>query len=196
LNGPAQEYCAYQLQQSLDETGLTNNGWRYKITWLPATVTGACLFDQQLIFINSTTLPSDGFVPHVADVTAHELSHALCGPDAGHGETWRSTCIELGGSGDRRALPPTEGNFSMSLQRNINQHYVDAISSLSHCEHVEADKLQQRWERQEIDAAVCASCGEPSASQVLYGTHPMLGGEHVAQNLLPACWKCSGTGLS
>jgi hypothetical protein len=195
LNKPAQEYCAYQLQQTLDETGLTNNGWRYKITWLPATVTGACLFDQQLIFINSTTLPNDGFVAHVADVTAHELSHALCGPEQGHNEIWRETCIRLGGTGNRRALPPTERGF-MSLQRNINQHYVDAISSLSHCEHVDATKLQQRWQSQEIDAAVCASCGAPSASQVLYREHPVMGGEHVAQNLLPSCWRCSGSGLS
>jgi hypothetical protein len=195
LNQPAVEYGCYLIDETLTATGLKAQGWTAKITWLPPSITGACLFDQQLIFINSTTLPDDGFVPHVADVTAHELSHALCGPDEGHNETWRSTCIELGGTGNRLAIP-TERGSCMGLQKNINQHYVDAISSLSHCEHVEASKLQQRWEGQEIDASVCAACGAPSASQVLYREHPMMGGEHVAQNLLPACWKCSGTGLN
>jgi hypothetical protein len=194
LNQPAVEYGCYLIDETLTTTGLKAQGWRYKIVWLPHSITGACEYTSRTIFVSTNNIPDEGFVPYLTDVTAHELSHALCGPEQGHGEMWRSTCIELGGSGDRLALP-TERDL-MSLQKNINQHYVDAISSLSHCEYVEASKLQQRWQSQEIDASVCAACGEPSSSQVLYREHPMMGGDHVAQNLLPSCWKCSGQGLN
>lgn len=41
------------------------------------------------------------------DTVTHELSHALCGPDEGHGPLWQATHRSLGGNGERyaRAIP-------------------------------------------------------------------------------------------
>ncbi len=41
------------------------------------------------------------------DTVTHELSHAICGPDEGHGPRWQATHRSLGGNGERyaRAIP-------------------------------------------------------------------------------------------
>ena len=43
----------------------------------------------------------------IFDTVTHELAHAICGPDEGHGTLWQNVHKELGGNGERyaRAIP-------------------------------------------------------------------------------------------
>lgn len=60
----------------------------------------------------------------VKDIVPHEYAHVLCmanGWDYGHGETWKTVCISLGGSGDtHHTLPVIDGRL-----RNLYEARTD-----------------------------------------------------------------------
>ena len=61
---------------------------------------GLCNFTDRRITV-SRYLAEKYELEEVRQILLHEVAHALVGPDAGHGPTWRSTAASIGYTGGR-----------------------------------------------------------------------------------------------
>lgn len=61
---------------------------------------GLCNFSKRRISV-SRYLAEVVDLDQVQQTVLHEVAHALAGPDAGHGELWRTTAAALGYRGER-----------------------------------------------------------------------------------------------
>lgn len=82
--------------------GLSN--WQFK--WDRAKNRfGMCSHRQATIFMSSFITPHIT-VEKVLDTIAHEIAHALVGPNEGHNGKWRQKALELGSDGNAAHLLP------------------------------------------------------------------------------------------
>lgn len=109
----AQQMCDKKLQ----EYGLYQKGWRTVFTKSEQYI-GRCWQDAKRIELSLIHLNSRSEAD-LFDTILHEIAHALVGPDKGHGEEWKSKCIEIGlsnptqcglgvNSDNGRAIQPSE----------------------------------------------------------------------------------------
>ncbi len=72
---------------------------------------GACNYTKRRISLSRPLVLLNG-IDEVRDTVLHEIAHALCPPDEGHGPRWRATCARIGArprrcySDDRVVSPP------------------------------------------------------------------------------------------
>jgi predicted SprT family Zn-dependent metalloprotease len=76
------------------EKGLVREGWRFE--WDRAKRRfGRCSFKRKLLTM-SWELVGLNEKEEVLDTIRHEVAHALCGKNVGHGEKWKRIAKELG----------------------------------------------------------------------------------------------------
>jgi predicted SprT family Zn-dependent metalloprotease len=82
---------AFQLMQ---QHGLFAIGWRFTFDHARRRF-GCCNYTRKLISLSRPLTLLNG-EPEVRDTILHEIAHALCPPEEGHGPRWRSKCREIG----------------------------------------------------------------------------------------------------
>jgi len=115
----------------MDKHGLTN--WRLR--WTDSkSILGVCRADSielslPYVIINPISVARDTIL--------HEIAHALCGIDEGHGKKWKQKCIEIGTGSERCAV---DDNISHPTQRTIKWKR----------EHTYTCPVCKRWRKQNI----------------------------------------------
>ena len=69
-------------------------GWRVELTNAKRQF-GVCRHGRRVIGL-SRVLVEVNDRAHVEDTIRHEIAHALAGPDAGHGQAWKRSCLLTG----------------------------------------------------------------------------------------------------
>lgn len=83
------------LNSQMTKHGLIEQGWVYKINPRLNCLLGRCSYRDRTITLskNYVDLNIDRLVE---DTILHEIAHALVGSGYGHGQVWKSKCVELG----------------------------------------------------------------------------------------------------
>ncbi|HLP23398.1 MAG TPA: SprT-like domain-containing protein [Microbacteriaceae bacterium] len=119
---------------------------------------GACHYASRRITV------SRYFVPLLDDddihqTLLHEVAHALCGPEAGHGSRWQSTARDLGYVGGTRHDGPAANAVAPWIGRCPNGHEVfrfrapNRDTSCGKCARGFDRAFLLRWEYREITSA-------------------------------------------
>ena len=83
---------AAQARELMDRNGLAD--WSFGFNGA-ARKLGVCRYRQQQILLSRKHVV-DGTPDQIADTILHEIAHALAGPKAGHGPTWKAIARRLG----------------------------------------------------------------------------------------------------
>jgi predicted SprT family Zn-dependent metalloprotease len=124
----------------LHQHGLTALGWRF--AWDRAlTRFGSCHYGRRRITL-SKPLALANSPEENRDTLLHEIAHAIAGPRAGHGNTWKAACRTLGA----RPHPTAPHTTHTPPARYVLE-----------CEH-----CGYRWRRYRRPhrTLVCAECGD------------------------------------
>lgn len=90
------QYDAQEMTDvELRRFGLWQIGWRTAFTKSTDYI-AACYFDSKRIAISIPALNARS-EPELKQTVLHEVAHALCGHEAGHGPIWLKKCAEIGG---------------------------------------------------------------------------------------------------
>lgn len=84
--------AAALVHRLMHEHGL--RGWGFAFN-RRKRIMGLCCFGPKRIELSIHYVASNTEAS-VTDTILHEIAHALCGPDAGHGARWQRKCVELG----------------------------------------------------------------------------------------------------
>lgn len=85
--------------QLMEKHNLLKQGWQFSFN-KRKNAAGICWFFKRRIELSlPLTLLSN--VEDVTDTILHEIAHALAGPAAGHGPTWRRIALSIGCNGKR-----------------------------------------------------------------------------------------------
>lgn len=82
------------VEAKLREHGLWQQGWRFMFD--RATVRfGSCRHGEKRVTV-SRPLSQINCDEEIKDTVLHEIAHALCPPDEGHGRLWKATAKRIG----------------------------------------------------------------------------------------------------
>ena len=84
---------------NMKKHGLLNDGWKFKFDNAFRRF-GRCNYTRKTITL-SKRLVLINEQDKVVDTILHEIAHALCGFEAGHGSEWKETCIRIGAKPNR-----------------------------------------------------------------------------------------------
>jgi len=96
--------AAQMARRLMSEFKLHKWGWRFG--WLQSnarTTLGRCLFDQRIIKLNPNYVEMNNET-NVENTIRHEIAHAICGFQAGHGPEWRTMATKVGARPNKYTL--------------------------------------------------------------------------------------------
>lgn len=103
--------------ETMRTEGLLETGWTFR--WDDARRRfGCCRYDRKRITL-SRHLTALNSRDEVVNTIRHEVAHAICGKEAGHGPVWRKVCIALGGDGRRCYTPEWAGGTIVQPSRTV-----------------------------------------------------------------------------
>lgn len=128
---------------------------------------GACHFDEHAVSLSrELTRLNDEAV--VRDVVLHEIAHALAGPHAGHGPTWRRVADSLGVRAGRGAhsyditLPqPRFTGTCPSCGALVRRHRRDRSACKRCCDRYNDGRFSRRYLLRWDDATLPARAAAP-----------------------------------
>lgn len=91
----------WTLQVMRDEglIGEGGGGWTFRFDDTRRRF-GCCRYDRKEITLSRHLVQLNG-EREVLNTIRHEVAHAICGKEAGHGPVWSKVCVALGGDGKR-----------------------------------------------------------------------------------------------
>lgn len=85
---------------ALAEHDLAERGWTF--AWDRAVVrAGCCNWARQRVTLSRPIFSIEANWPGALDVILHEVAHALAGPAAGHGPSWKQIAVAIGARPER-----------------------------------------------------------------------------------------------
>ena len=99
------------------------DGWRLEFDRAKRRA-GVCRYDRHVIGLSAPLMQLYGEA-EVRETILHEIAHAIAGPRAGHGPTWRKVALLLGSTGERCVgvdAPRTPGQWVGTCARG---HSID-----------------------------------------------------------------------
>lgn len=148
---------------------------------------------QWMMRFNTDMMQNEGWNHLYMDTVPHELAHVVCmymGTDRGHGSTWRSTCMALGGSGERCH------NEKVTYANGKTYYYTSSTGKIVELSVVRHRKVQSgatyRWrDGSRIDRACAWSTTDPGVRMV---TPPTPAEQHRArEKVIAAVVQAAGT---
>jgi|SRR5579864_727360 len=114
MNLPQAEFLATELMR---QHGLWEQRWSFKFDRSVRRL-GNCNYGKKIISLGQhATLVNDEAT--VRNTILHEIAHALCGYDAGHGPIWRAKAVEIGCDGQRL------GNIAKKAPHKYQMYCMD-----------------------------------------------------------------------
>lgn len=102
-----------RANELLSEYGLKEQGWVFQVRNTTSLV-GQCDYNKKVIHFSGHYLLKTP-VEEIEDTLLHEIAHALCGFDAGHGPIWKAKAIEVGARpqrcADERSISTAKPNY-------------------------------------------------------------------------------------
>ena len=78
------------------------NDWNFEFNRSKRSL-GKCTYSTKTISLSKYFVNNNGELDEIEETIKHEIAHALCRPEDGHGPNWRKVALSIGSNGKRTA---------------------------------------------------------------------------------------------
>lgn len=119
------------IDELMNKYNLKLNGWQFKLTKNKRQL-GLTQWKQTASGVDKVISISSYFILYneewvVRDVVLHEIAHAICGLNAGHGPIWKAKCREIGARPnptiDYAIMPASYISVCKKCNKIVDLHY-------------------------------------------------------------------------